>query len=134
MQSRMTEIDNIRASVSTLPAVERVNNHLAANSDDIRAVNYTIAAWDGGNEAFNYCNLPLRAVTYEGVCTPAIPYTLTSDENSPFSCGTFPNTTALSGAGCIRQVDLQLDCAAVCECVAADPDAGTVTRLSLIHI
>lgn len=128
MQSRLTEIDSIKSSVATLPAVERVNNHLAANSDDIHAVNYTIAAWNGGNEAFNYCNLDLRAPVYDGACVDAMPYTLTSDENSPFSCGLFPNGTALNAANCIRQIDLQLDCNAVCECIVEDTEAGTVDR------
>jgi hypothetical protein len=127
MQARRTEILSIQSEVAQLPAVQRVNEHLVRTGGDIKAVNYTIAAWHGGNDIFNYCNLPARAPVYEGTCTPSIPYTLTSIETAPYACTAFPNGTTLSSTDCITQVDRQLDCQAVCECVEYPVD-GQVKR------
>lgn len=127
----MQEIEAIQAEVTLMPAPQRVSAQLAANDDDIRAVNYTIAAWDGGSDAYQYCSLPQRAPIYEGACVEAVPYTLTSVNSAPYACGAFPTgaTVAERGTTCQDQVGLQLDCNAVCECVAASPDdPGTIVQ------
>jgi hypothetical protein len=126
LQARQTEIAAIRSEVDQLPAVQRVNAHLAVSGGDIHAINYTSTAWNGGSKDFNYCRLGARAPVYEGTCVPAMPYTLTSVETAPYRCNTFPNGTTLSGLACTHQIDLQLDCNAVCECVMEELQAGTV--------
>lgn len=126
-QARRTEILSIQSEVNQLPAVERVKRHLA-NDNNIRTVNYTISAWDGGKSTFNYCSLENRAPVYAGVCTPKMAYTLTSVDTAPYSCTSFPNGTTLTGEACTAHVDKQLDCIAVCECFEEDALSGTVTR------
>jgi hypothetical protein len=128
MQARKDEIVSIREEVSQLPAVQKVNAHLAASGGNILSVNYTITAWQGGSETYNFCSLAARAPFYQGSCVPKMQYTLTSAEAAPYACSTFPNGTSLAGAACIEQVDLQLDCAAMCECVTAGAIPGKVKR------
>lgn len=119
---------SIRDEVSRLPAVQRVSALLAANDNKILAVEYTIAAWHGDSEHFNYCELDSRAPAYDGTCTDRMPYTLTGVETAPYACGAFANGTTLAGAECQGQIDRQLDCDAVCECVAPAAIPGAVDR------
>lgn len=100
---------------------------MVRTAGDITAVNYTISAWVGGSAAFNYCNLDSRADVYDGVCTDATQYTLTSVDTAPYACTGFPNGTTLTGSDCIAQVDHQLDCQATCECITY-PQAGQIVR------
>lgn len=114
--------------MSQLPAVQRVNAHLAASGGNILALNYTITAWPGGSETYNFCSLQARAPIYEGKCVPKMHYTLTSVESAPYACSSFPDGTTLSGQACQNQIDLQLDCATVCECVSPGAILGQVNR------
>ena len=114
--------------MAQLPAVARVNAHLAASGGDIQAIDYTLVEWDGGSDAYQYCNLDARASAYEGACTPAMPYTLTGDDTAPYACTLFPNGTALAGADCQAQIDEQLDCKATCECTTGEMDRGNIAR------
>lgn len=127
LQARRTEIALIQSEVAQMPAVQRINEHLVRTAGDIKAINYTISAWVGGQDAFNYCNLESRAGVYNGVCTDSIPYSLTSDDTAPYACSMFPNGTTLTGSDCIAQVDHQLDCQATCECLTF-PEAGEIVR------
>ena len=128
LQARSDEIVSIRDEVSRLPAVQRVNALLAANDNKILAVEYTIAAWHGSSEHFNYCELQARAPAYDGACTARMPYTLTSVETAPYACSAFANGTTLAGAACQSQIDRQLDCDSMCECVAPAAIPGAVDR------
>lgn len=128
MQARLTEIESIRSAYYGLPAVERVQAFRLANDGSIKAVNYTISEWEGGKDTYNFCSLDTRAPVYEGMCTEAVPYTLTSVDTAPYACSAFSNGTVLTGDDCILQVDRQLDCAAVCECIVGDPIMELVTR------
>lgn len=105
-----------------------MTRHLTANDNNIHAVNYTISAWDGGKNTFNYCSLQSRAPVYAGICTDAISYTLTAVDTAPYACTSFPNGTTLTGEDCTGYVDKQLDCIAVCECFEEDALLGTITR------
>jgi hypothetical protein len=124
----MTEIASIRSAYYQLPAVERVVAFRKANGGSIQAVNYTISKWDGGKDTFNYCHLQSRAPVYEGTCVEKVNYTLTSVAALPYACKAFLNGTVLTGEACTLQVDRQLDCAAVCECVTGDHDVDLVER------
>ena len=128
VQLRLREISEIWDEVTQLPAVARVNAQLALTGGNIKTVDYTLVEWDGGSDSYQYCNLPGRAPAYEGVCTPAMVYTLTGVETAPYACTTYPNGTALTGSACTAQVDEQLDCKAVCECVTGQMDLGTISR------
>lgn len=127
VQARRTEISLIQSEVAQLPAVQRISEHMVRTAGDIKAVNYTIAAWVGGQDAFNYCKLDSRAEFYSGTCTDSIPYTLTSVDTAPYACSAFPNGTTLTGSDCIAQVDHQLDCQATCECLSL-PEEGQIER------
>ena len=108
--------------------MERVQAHRLANGGSIKAVDYTISEWDGGNDAYNYCSLQSRAPAYDGTCMEAVPYTLTSVDTAPYACSALSNGTVLTGDACTLQVDLQLDCAAVCECFTGDPAESLIER------
>jgi hypothetical protein len=65
------------------------------------------------------CNLSNRATTFKGTCLPAVPYIVNSKPyTEPYTC--LSNNPEISiyptGDDCTRQVDLQLDCGAICVC------------------
>lgn len=128
LQARKTEIESIRGAYYQLPAVERVQAQRLGNGGSIKAVNYTISGWDGGKDIFNFCGLQSRAPVYDGTCMEAVPYTLTSVDTAPYACSALSNGTILTGDDCTLQVDRQLDCAAVCECITGDPEQQLIER------
>lgn len=128
LQARKAEIESIQAQVTQLPAVERVLYQISANGT-INAIDYHVVYWDGGSDAYNYCNLEERAPQYAGTCIEAISYSRTTVEDPPYACGAFSTSGGvnLTGDECLLQVDRQLDCKACCECYVID-DLGYVTR------
>eukprot|EP00892_Ulva_mutabilis_P002468 jgi/Ulvmu1/12221/UM086_0011.1 len=114
VQSRRLELAEGWARTANRPEVMR------ALQEDPPEYNQVVRT--GGNDFYKFCSLENRGLQqYQGTCLEAVQYT----DNGIFSCGSgFFNET-----DCIRQVQMQMDCNALCECsdTATAAQSGSAT-------
>lgn len=89
------------------------------------AIPYNLVAWKGGQYEFVTCNIPQRAPDYAGTCQDnTAACTASTTDGIPYSCVQLADNTMVPGnlsssayrQNCEVPCDLQLDCAALCDC------------------
>eukprot|EP00892_Ulva_mutabilis_P001573 jgi/Ulvmu1/11416/UM075_0078.1 len=132
INARLEEVEMVKSTVDQLPEIEQMR--AVASTWQIE---YNLAAWAGGKEAYETCNIAARAPEYSGTCTPALPFTVTAASTAaPYTCGASNATAtaaaaaasgaALTGTECAAAVDRQLDCDALCVCTTVMPNSMDV--------
>ena len=113
----------------------------AANATQLGGLgeSYNYAEWDGGQYQFVSCDLPRRAPEYIGTCAPQTVACSTSlVDGVPYSCKLLVDNTTVAGnlsssayrEGCEVPCDLQLDCAALCDCGDSGCGDGQVRQMA----
>ncbi|KAI8467677.1 MAG: hypothetical protein J3K34DRAFT_480735 [Monoraphidium minutum] len=89
------------------------------------AAPYDLAAWPGGAFQFVSCDLPRRAPEYVGACqAKSVACAPSAAEGVPYACTLASDNSSVAGnlsSGAYREAcelpcDLELDCAALCDC------------------
>eukprot|EP00798_Chlamydomonas_sp_ICE-L_P027239 gene27239-2493_t len=100
--------------------------HPSSTSMGVLATDYNLATWDGNTTAYTDCDLAVRAPEYLGSCTSKnVTCNVSSDASSqPFNCTQLPGGETVVGdlsvasnrTVCEQPCEMELDCAALCNC------------------
>lgn len=96
---------------------------------------YNLAEWGGGQYQFVSCALPRRGPEYVGTCIDkAVSCRPSPIDGVPYACRVLADNTTVAGnlsssayrEACEVPCDLELDCAALCDCGDAGCGGGQV--------
>lgn len=102
------------------------------------AVPYNLVSWPGGQYEFISCNLANRAAEYVGTCqAKTVSCSPSSLDAVPYTCTTLADNATVAGnlsssayrETCEVPCDLELDCAALCDCGQSGCAAGEVSSV-----
>ena len=89
------------------------------------AVPYNLVTWPGGQYEFVSCDLARRGAEYVGTCAPkTVTCAPSSVDGVPYACTLLADNSTVAGnlsssayrEACELPCDLELDCAALCDC------------------